>query len=305
MKIYAHHDADGVTSAFLLSRALSRRQNLEFKNFEFIFPEDFGDYSQPSKGSYMVDMRPRDPDFEGFVLDHHPDHPEKRKYTLTWDPAPASLIVFKTFRDLIPKKEYWKTVIGVVGDGQPELIPSEIWLLNPELLDYRVYVSQSSGKLYTNETPIYNLLSSGINALCRLGRPMDALELMSKIETPNELLTNEILENARKTVKAAHSKVISEFYPRTLGKFIYWEYYSEVRLSGWLASEMFDTTGITTVAVNLRDGTMSIRGTLASPLAEILRKVGIEADGHPGFCGGKIRKEQIPTLEEILRTTFK
>jgi intein/homing endonuclease len=113
-RIVTHWDADGITSGYFTS---------------FAYPEHvltIGDYAKGfgstdglTKDDVMCDMRPSDPNWNGVVYDHHFPHPENRKYKLipdidnklyhyASDIIPASYITWETFKDKIPKSEWWK-----------------------------------------------------------------------------------------------------------------------------------------------------------------------------------------------------
>ena len=122
--IFFHHDPDGVTSALFTYYHLNKKANVKC-------PEIFGDTDGWKDGDYMVDMRPTTGDIKGTVIDHHPNHIEDRKYELYHEEYPASLITYEMFKEDIPEKDRWKVACGLVGDGQPELIPPEVFIQTP------------------------------------------------------------------------------------------------------------------------------------------------------------------------------
>ena len=165
--LYTHDDADGITSAVLLAHA--------FPIKKVNCPEDFGDFEAKAdlaKGyqppDLVTDMVPKDPEYSGLVIDHHPSHPEesKRKYILVWDGIPTTGIVYKLFKDQIPKEYHWKVAVGLCGDGQPELIPAEIWTSCPSLLDSYTVPYEKYGKITFGKIPVFLKLSAMINAPC-------------------------------------------------------------------------------------------------------------------------------------------
>ena len=102
-----HHDADGIAAAVLLCKGLK----LKPKDVILHFPESFGDVTDED---YVCDMCPTNPTYKGTVYDHHPGHPSKknRDYKLIFDNVPAGVIVFNHFKKTIPKKDWWKCIVG-------------------------------------------------------------------------------------------------------------------------------------------------------------------------------------------------
>ena len=74
-KIRAHHDADGIISAYFLAYGI-KDPKIE------LWDGKFGDTTGLKKGDWMVDMRPLQ-NMEGLnCIDHHLPHREDRKYEL-------------------------------------------------------------------------------------------------------------------------------------------------------------------------------------------------------------------------------
>ena len=284
MKLHCHHDADGITSGVLFYTAM---KNMGMEVDEIIYPDEFGGVDDWESGDTMVDMTPVDPTIEGMVYDHHPSHPpeSERNYQLVWDSVPASLIVYNEFKDKLDYEDKWKVAVGVSGDGQPQVIPVEIWREYPELTI--VYRSEYYNKTYDN--PMYMILSSLVNSACRLGTPDISFKVLLDAKSPLDLLNNGTLQDNRKTVskitKNAQSEGTKILLPKGVVLLTYNSLYS---LSGRLASAMA-SSGTTSIALNEQDGSFSVRGALANLIKDILDDYpdDFKIGGHDGFLGGK------------------
>ena len=284
--IYTHHDADGIVSAFFTSFGV--------KNSEIVVTEKFGDTSNWKDGDYMTDMRPDNPSIKGTVLDHHLPHSKDRKYKLITHledlgyNAPASLITWLEFKDKIPQKEWWKLTIGLGGDSQLEKTPAEVLKLNPILLkEVKTSVYNKYGKITINTYPIMQLLSSYINALLRINKYEEALNLLMFSPNPISILQSEEAIEAKEAVKSEFERILRtnadvyHFNGLTLVLFD-----STYRLSGYIASAIGSDNSCI-LAINTSNGSASMRGKLALYYKDILKDVaGLELDGHPGFMGG-------------------
>lgn len=282
--IFCHYDADGLVSAYFTK--------FHLKKAKIVVTDEFGDVDGWQKDDWMVDMRPVDPNIEGTVIDHHPNHPgvSERRYKLIWENIPASLIAWKQFKKEIPKSEWWKVVIGISGDGQTEKIPYEIFDICPELLfKTSVHISKSYGKWKLSTFPIYKLLSSPINAFARYGEYQEALELIHSSKSPLDIISSPSAVRKKEALRKVFESVIEMADVYDFGNLTLVIFYSpEVRLSGYIASSIGSDVG-TVMAVNSADGSLSLRGDLSLYFKEKLSKLKyIEIDGHPGFMGGKI-----------------
>jgi len=291
--IFSHHDADGVASAVLLKKA-------ESFNDDVWFPEEFGATTMGNtQASIMLDMRPNDPNWDGLCIDHHPDHPEQRNYDLIWDSKPATLIVYEKYKSAIPEEEAWKVVVGVCGDGQPELIPSEVWKKFPSLR-YKRTLQFRGGNF--SQFPLYKLLSSLVNSACRINKAEVAFTELLNAKSPMQLFNSEILNKCKEDVKRAYNKIISEAIMMQQGDILLVEYYDDYRMEGYVASSVY-TSGtvdaLCVIAHNLQSGAFSIRGDLTNLVMELLREQGIETGGHAGFAGGNHDKSMIDLLHEL------
>lgn len=295
MTIYAHHDPDGVISAYLLSLATD--------DGKVEFPEEFGDTSGIKPFDYMVDMRPDDPSKEFSCIDHHPRHSEDREYSLIYDNEPASLIVYNNFKHQIPEEEHWKTVIGAVGDYQAYKIPVEIWENNPMLLRLRkTWSGKSYGKIKTSHMPIYKSLSSPINALCRIGQCDKALKIIHRAENPLHIIENQDALKAKSKVKSEFNSLVENCKILYYGAINFVTFNSKYRMSGYMAAALENNMNKTILAMDTGTGSLSVRGDLVryiqhySPQDETLF-----IDGHDEAAGGHCPNREIimELLEEI------
>ena len=296
--VRAHHDADGITSAYFTAYGV-KGSRIE------LWDGDFGDTTGLKVGDYMVDMRPKQ-NMKGLnVIDHHGPYPEDREYELITGSVPASYLCWEKFKDDIPKSDWWKLAIGVCGDGQPELIPAEIFELTPALLDnWKTSAGQYYGKWKINYYPVYKMLSSHINALLRKSEFEKALNLLRFSESPVSILTSPDAKKAKAEVKAEFENIIKScksYDFKDLGVFIF---HSEYRMSGYIASSMQGAQGKTVIAINALNGRGSLRGDLALYFKHKLSKLDyINIDGHPGFMGLSINVNPdilVEDLEKIL-----
>jgi len=296
--IRAHHDADGITSAYFTAYAV-KGAKIELWN------GDFGDTKGLKSGDYMVDMRPLQ-NMKGLnVIDHHGPYPEDRKYELHTGHEPASYLCWQKFKEDIPKSDWWKLAIGVCGDGQPELIPAEVFEVTPGLLDdWKTSAGQYYGKWKVSYYPVYKMLSSHINALLRKSDFEKALNLIRFSESPKQILTSPEARKAKMEVKAEVERIIkgckSVDY-RNLAVFVF---NSEFRVSGYIASVMQSALDKTIIAINGMTGRGSLRGDLALYYKKKLNTLDyMVVDGHPGFMGLSISVNPdvlIEDLEKIL-----
>ncbi len=288
-KVATHHDADGIFSGVLTKLANPTIGGL-------VFPLEFGDVSEEA---CVLDMVPINPSYQGIVIDHHPQHTGRdNKYQLYNLGVPTSLAVWKIWRDVIPKSQWWKVAAGCAGDGQVELVPSDIWRACPEILDgiSRTYASYGKVKVYT--TPVWMSLSAAINSVSRAMGPEGtemALNLATGHYNPLTLLRDPVVIKARAYQEVEVKKVMQEFSQVDMGRFVFWEVSSGMSIESILAQRSETSTKKTTLVVNSKTGTISMRGVLVSLLVEELSKRGFKVGGHAGYSGGKLGQRQDPS----------
>lgn len=300
-KISHHHDADGIISAYFTK--------YHIPDANIVRPETFGDTTGWEKGDYMVDMRPRDPTVDGFVIDHHPDHPglTERNYSLVWGYKPASLLCWEKFKDEIPKDEWWKAAIGAAGDGQPEKLSWEIYESCPELIqDYTTYMGKSYGKWKTSSFPIYKMLSSPVNAFMRYREYDTAWDIISQSKSPMELLENREVQIQKSKLKKDFQRIMQKHttvIPMRNLKMQLAIYDSKnIRLSGYIASVLEGSTRTATMAVNSVNGSLSLRGDLANYIKYKVEQLDyVHVDGHDGFMGGNVDKDPWKMYRDLMK----
>ena len=299
MKIATHSDADGVTSAVLLVKGLK----LEEGEYTVRFPEKFGDVRDED---YCLDMRPIDPDYEGTVIDHHPCHSEDRKYTLIHGDVPASRLVYDQVKNDLTEKDDWKVVVGVSGDGQPEVTPNEIWERHPELFDevvsiYLKYGIESMMSVYPNR--VFSLLSSYINSACRLFKPEIAFGVLKDATDVYDVINNAHLINFKKKLYMIRKGVLENLEQVIQTRnFCFVMYSADARIEGVIASKIQQEIPKTIIALNQKTMSGSIRGVLSNWLVEKMNMIGIESGGHAGYAGFSITSSaQIELIKKLIR----
>lgn len=313
VKIRAHWDADGIISGHFATFGIPN-SILEIG----IHDKGFGNTEGLSKEDWMVDMKPSDPSWNGTCIDHHFPHPKERKYTLipnlpddvletSNSIVPASLITWNYFKDKIPKEEWWKLVIGICGDGQPELIPNEVYMLCPSLLKYvSTSVYQSYGNWKISSRPLYETLSSAVNSFLRKGDSESAMNLIKYSSSPMDIYNSEDVRYAKQEVRSEFMVAIKDANVIHFSNLAVIIFQSKFRMSGYIASSIQkELDGKTIMAINKNDGSLSLRGNLAYYFKERLKDIPyLEIDGHKGFCGGKLKKSYsklISDMSEILQ----
>jgi hypothetical protein len=291
-----HRDSDGIFSATILRRI--------FKVKEPVKIPPFNEYDT----DLAIDLGfPSNKEYNGIVIDHHPDHPEERKYTLFWDYCPTGLILFKNLKDHIKPEDYWLVVGSLCGDGSPELVPDEIWDSCPELLEGRGILYQAQWKLGVSSNPLYVFLSSGINSLCRLGFPEAALKILDDIRNPHDLLENQEIKDAIEKMRKEESSIYSSKpIVESYGNFCLVRIRTslpQIHICGLIGSKLLGVDNNTTyIVLNEGTGEISIRGNLAKYIANKMNKSGFKAGGHPGYCGANVPETKIPQFLEFIRS---
>jgi single-stranded DNA-specific DHH superfamily exonuclease len=303
LKIAYHHDADGVASAALLATVFDIVQDKVYP----CVPSHFGMYHD---GDVAVDLgSPKIEEYKGVMaIDHH-EHPDDPKYPLVLGNVPTGVTIFELLKEHIPKEKYWLCALSAVGDGQPEVIPDEVWEQHPELWS-------ESGNIYRDAKykvkgypyPLFAKLSSPVNALCRIGATNKALELVMRSDNMREVIENKLAQTAQKEISSEENKMfMDKSNPLTIEKIGHYgivAYHSKFNLAGRLGANMTGTDKNTTyVIVNADTGEASIRGVMAKYLANKLTANGIQAGGHAGFAGISLTDEQ--TAEDLIHTLRK
>lgn len=292
-----HHDGDGIIAGYFTAYGV---KNPKLEGWDGAF----GDCTGLKKGDYMVDMRPMQ-NMEGLnVIDHHLPHREDRKYNLISDTVPASLIAWREYKEKIPKGEWWKLAIGLMGDGQPELIPTEVYETCPELLtEIKTSAYKSYGKWNLGSYPIYKLLSSNVNSLLRKSNFTEALNLVKYSENPHNILHSLKAKAAKRDVSMEFESIIKNSDMYNFPLLALFVFQSDYRMSGYVASAMQSSlSGKTVMAINRKTGSGSLRGDLACYWRDKLKHLDyLICDGHPGFMGMSITSNPDNLVEDILK----
>ena len=301
--VRVHHDGDGIIAGYFTAF------NPDIKEPKIeIWDGAFGDTTGLKEGDWMCDMRPLQ-NMKGLnVIDHHGPHPEDRKYNLIADTVPASLIAWRQFKDDIPKSEWWKLAIGLMGDGQPELIPTEVFESCPQLLlDVKTSAYKTYGKWSLGNYPIYKLLSSNVNGLLRKGDYTEALNLVRYSEKPINILHSLKAKAAKRDVATEFENIIKSCDMYNFPKLAIFIFNSEYRMTGYVASSMQESLDNKTImAINRKDGSGSLRGDLAYYWRDKFKHIDyLNIGGHPGFCGVTITGNPDNLIEDILKVIEK
>lgn len=295
-----HYDADGITSGHFASFGVPDSEIKFMKEGDV-----FGSTKGLTKEDWILDMKPDNPNWNGTCIDHHLPHDKNHKYKLISGDVPASLLTFNHFKDKIPKNEWFKLAVGLAGDGSIESMPTEVYKECPQLLKS---VKTSAYKKYNwtiSKFPLYKLLSSPINAFLRKGEYENAINLIKYADTPLALYSSE-------DAKMAKMDVANDFKSAVLDcDIVFYDnlcvvlFYSKYRMSGYVGSALMDSLRNKTVmAINKRNGSISLRGDLATYYRDILKPIDyLELGGHAAFMGGKLNKnynQLLSDLDEIL-----
>ena len=287
--ISMHSDADGIAAGVLASYGYKIRKTL--------FPLTFGGVGGDE--AIMLDMMPAS-EFRGVVIDHHPPGLLPLA-TIIWGEEPACLIAWELFKDKIPKEHWWKLMVGLMGDGQPELMPNEAWETSKFLLDdYGSFVS-SKGTDYYWGTPVWMQLSSGINALARGQWAEKAFSVLKEANVPYDILENPFVREYKERIAREENEIFREVKPIDLGHVLFWKIASGYNVTGILASRLYETRKKTAFVLNANNGAISVRGLLAYYIKERLASL-VDLGGHRGYCGGILKPNiEIKEVLEALR----
>lgn len=284
-KLAVHDDADGISSGVLLTYV--------FKTHEVMSPDVFGAVED---AEVCTDMKPLDPKWPGLCFDHHPNHPEEkdREYRLVWGDEPATKVVWDMFKQHIPEQHHWKMAIGTSGDGRAEIIPMSIWQRFPMLLSMYQSTYERYGKLTMYPMPMHMKIVSGLNACCKIpGKWYTAYQVLRAAEDPLDVIYDDAVKMAYKLVSEERRRCMKDYNIIDLNDHIrVWPIESEYKIERGLAWRAEQHDHKTSVVVNLKRGSMSIRGLLAELIYKELLAKGYEVGGHPGFGGGFLKESQ-------------
>lgn len=287
--VSAHGDPDGITSAVLYAKA--------FPNVEVYIQQEFGMFQKDTQ--VILDMVPKEP-FTGLVIDHHPLHPENPPYKLVFGHEPASLLTYKFVKanSNLPESEIWKVVVGLVGDGAPELTPVEVWKKYPVLLERVCSLYPKGIEVNVYDNPCWLLLSSGLNALCKAGKAQQAYEVLYNAKHPLELVSNVLLKEAKEEHRKEVDSWLKDGIYTAIGEVMVGIVDSELSVEKDVAIKLAEQSHRTAIVVNLRSRNVAIRGVLGEYIQELFSdKQIIDMGGHPAFKGGKL----VGDLEEVYR----
>jgi len=141
---------------------------------------------------------------------------------------------------------------------------------------------------------------------CRLGFPEQALEVLRICKTPVDLLENDGIRDAVRSMRSEEeavykSKPIVESYGNLVLVRIKTSR-PQIRLCGLIASKLHGSNyNKTFIVFNELTGEGSIRGTLAKYYANKLTVAGFKAGGHAAHCGLSIPEEKIQEFYAVLR----
>ena len=159
--------------------------------------------------------------------------------------------------------------------------------------------------MYTSAFPLFYFLSSGVNALCRLGFPLQALDIVNNAKSPLEVLDHQEVRDAVDQIRSEEDSIYrSKPLVETIkNRYIIIRFRTSspaIRMSGFLASKISSNNpGKTIIAINEENGQVSLRGVLAKYVANKLSEKGFKAGGHPGYCGANVSPEEIDKFIDV------
>lgn len=308
--ISVHHDADGLSSGALVAHAIGKG----IDDIEFVYPETFGEVSDDI--DLVLDQAPKDDAYSGVVVDHHGAHWDEgrdNQYELIWSPQYCTArTVWESLKDEIPERSEWKTAIGIAGDGGEDEVPVELFTKSPEMLTDTGYTyGKKYGKqLEYNEQHSFVMAKSLLNYGTRIGEYELTMRKLMSADNVMDLVHDDQLLNAKDTIQTNIKNLYkdsTEAKVEVFGDLAFIEYSSDYRI--WVAQDMYSKSNKTTIAVNKRRGSFSIRGPLAQLVAKMLDEIeGISAGGHLSYAGGSLKtktadflRKQVPVLDREWR----
>jgi len=307
LRLAFHGDADGLASACIIASIFKVRED---SNYPYS-PEIFGDYID---SDLAVDLGSPLGAYDGIIIDHHPDHPENPEYRLVLGIEPTGVILYKLFKDLIPDNKIWLVCLSACGDGQPEVIPSDVWMRSPFLWEMqgKIYRDQYR-KIRTYPYPLFSIISGPINSMCRMGDVMGAYKLLRSAKSVREIINNPVAKRASEKLSGEIKRIFSSNPIIEQIKHISIVVIeSDYSISGRVATELSNSESyMTFVVINKKTRSISIRGILTKYITDRLSEKGYIAGGHAGFGGVSLLSEEDQPLEtfmndlrEIARTPF-
>lgn len=267
-----HTDADGIASA-VIAKEIKLIKNIDYA-------DEFGDFNNHN---LMLDMNPNREGFYGFIIDHHPVSIYSDKHIMGTEPT--TVMMYYIAKKSKRKFTDWKVVIGAVGDGQPETVPSEVWVNHPELFSIVGRYYDQYGKVSIKGYPLFYYLSSRINSACRVGKPEIAFNILYKANTPFDIIHNEQLKEYKQLVDKEVDIQTKNALIEEYSKFIIVYISSKYNITGLVASKISSNTYKTIIVANTITGKVSMRGILTEYLVNHFKREGIKAGGHLGFAG--------------------
>ena len=197
---------------------------------------------------------------------------------------------------------------SLVGDAQPELCPNEIWDANPNLRQSKGSMYKIGFKVNTSDYPVYVTLSSGINALCRLGFPEQALNILDNFNDPLDMMDCSEIRDASETMRKEEDAVF-KYKPQIEG-ISQWislckikTSKPEIKIGGIIGAKLSNIDDKKTyIVLNETSGDISIRGVFAKYICAKLNEFGYKAGGHAGFAGAQVNVDDIPDFIKKVRT---
>lgn len=281
-----HGDADGIASLVLYLKG----KGLSLNVVDYYCPSKFGDVGK--NPDVVLDQTPKDSDWSGLCYDHHNQHPEERDYELVFDDIPTSGILYEEFKDVLDREDAWKVVIGIAGDGQPELVPQEIWEDYPILQTTSGWTKRNYGNLKYYTQPVYSMIKTLINAPARMGAEEVSFTTLWEATSPIDILFDETLRTYKKNLDKEMRSVEKKMKLIDMRDIAYAEYSSEMRL--YINMDLKQSTGKTAVILNTNNGKVSATGPQARSIADFLNEKGVDAGGHQGYCGGHLPETMTP-----------
>jgi len=295
LQVAYHGDADGISAVCLLSSIFNVEESRDYPYSPLIF----GDYSN---GNIALDLGAPINRFDGIIIDHH-EH-TKIDYKLVLGNVPTGLMIYTLFKDKISDNKKWLAVLSCVGDGQPELIPDEVWEQIPELWHGMGNIYKSKYReIKSYPYPLFAKIATPLNALCRIGDLQSAYSIASKATNLRDIITNPLANKAQLEIQKEMSRIYSgadtPLMIETVGHFGIVQFSSKYSLASFVATELISSDKYRTfIVINKELREISVRGILSKYITNRLKEHGYLAGGHPGYCGVSLLPDQ--SIEEFI-----